>query len=60
MTATRGPGKAAVVSTVILLLIYVIVSAAAQAYHGTAFLSGNSSDVINALGGRSSAPRSTS
>jgi amino acid transporter len=49
---TRGPGKAAVVSTVILLLIYVIVSAAAQAYHGPAFLSGNSADVINALGGQ--------
>jgi amino acid transporter len=49
---TRGPGKAAVVSTVILLLIYVIVAAAAQAYHGPAFLSGNSSDVINALGGQ--------
>ena len=49
---THGPGKAAVVSTVILLLIYVIVSAAAQAYHGTAFLSGNSSDVLNALGGK--------
>jgi amino acid transporter len=48
---TRGPGKAAVVSTVILLVIYVVVSAAAQAYHGTAFLSGNSSDVLNALGG---------
>jgi amino acid transporter len=46
----RGPGKAAVVSTVILLLIYVAVSAAAQAYHGPAFLSGNSSDVLNALG----------
>jgi amino acid transporter len=49
---TRGPGKAAVLSTVILLLIYVIVSAAAQSYHGTAFLSGNSADVINALGGQ--------
>ena len=48
----RGPGKAAVVSTVILLLIYVVVSAAAQAYHGTAFLAGNSSDVLNALGGK--------
>lgn len=48
----HGPGKAAVISTVILLLIYVIVSAAAQAYHGTAFLTGNSSDVINALGGQ--------
>jgi amino acid transporter len=47
---TRGPGKAAVVSTVILLLIYVLASAAAQAYHGTAFLSGNSADVLNALG----------
>ncbi len=46
----RGPGKAAVVSTVILLLIYVLVSVAAQAYHGTAFLSGNSADVLNALG----------
>jgi len=48
----HGPGKAAVISTVILLLIYVIVSAAAQAYHGTAFLTGNSTDVINALGGQ--------
>jgi amino acid transporter len=46
----RGPGKAAVVSTVILLVIYVAVSAAAQAYHGTAFLANNSGDVLNALG----------
>ena len=46
----RGPGKAAVVSTLILLLIYVAVSAAAQAYHGTAFLANNSDDVLNALG----------
>jgi amino acid transporter len=46
----RGPGKAAVVSTVILLLIYVSVSAAAQAYHGTKFLASNSTDVLNALG----------
>ncbi len=48
----RGPGKAAVVSTLILLLIYVLVSAAGQAYHGTAFLSNpnNQSDVLNALG----------
>jgi amino acid transporter len=46
----RGPGKAAVISTVVLLLIYVVVAAAAQAYHGTAFLSGNSADVLNALG----------
>ncbi len=47
----RGPGKAAVVSTLILLLIYVAVTAAAQAYHGTAFLANNSSDVLNALAG---------
>ena len=47
---TRGPGKAAVVSTFLLLLIYVAVSAAAQAYAGTAFLANNSSDVLNALG----------
>lgn len=46
----RGPGKAAVVSTLILLLIYVAVTAAAQAFHGTSFLSNNSSDVLNALG----------
>src|SRR5579884_3534907 len=46
----RGPGKAAVVSTLILLLIYVAVTAAAQAYHGTAFLANNSADVLSALG----------
>jgi amino acid transporter len=46
----RGPGKAAVISTVILLLIYVAVTVAAQSYHGTSFLSANSADVINALG----------
>ena len=47
----RGPGKAAVVSTLLLLVIYVAVTAAAQAYHGTKFLSSNSSDVLNALAG---------
>ena len=34
----EGPGKAAVVSTLLLVLIYVVVSAAAQAFHGTGFL----------------------
>jgi amino acid transporter len=50
--ATHGPGKAAIVSTLILLLIYVLVTAAAQAYHGTAFLQSpnNQSDVLKALG----------
>ncbi|MGH2913475.1 MAG: APC family permease, partial [Solirubrobacteraceae bacterium] len=47
----RGPGKAAVISTVILLVIYIAVSVAAQAFHGTKFLAGNSADVLNALGG---------
>jgi amino acid transporter len=47
----HGPGKAAVISTLILLLIYVVVTVGAQAYHGPNFLAGNSADVINALGG---------
>jgi amino acid transporter len=48
----RGPGKAAVMSTLILLLIYVLVSAAGQAYHGPGFLAdpNNQNDVLNALG----------
>jgi amino acid transporter len=45
----RGPGKAAVVSTLILLVIYVATTAAAQAYHGPAFLANNSTDVLNSL-----------
>jgi amino acid transporter len=49
----EGPGKAAVVSTVLLVLIYVIVTAAAQSFHGTGFLTAkeNQSDILNALGG---------
>jgi len=46
----EGPGKAAVVSTLLLLVIYLVVSAGAQSFHGTAFLEENSSDVLNALG----------
>jgi amino acid transporter len=46
----RGPGRAAVLSTLILLLIYVLVSASAQAYSGPAFLSSHSDDVLGALG----------
>ncbi len=48
----EGPGKAAVVSTILLVLIYVVVSAAAQSFHGTAFLTNeaNQEDVLNALG----------
>jgi amino acid transporter len=47
----EGPGRAAVVSTVILLVIYVIVAAGAQSFHGVAFLANNSSDVLQPLGG---------
>jgi amino acid transporter len=46
----HGPGKAAVVSTLILLLTYVLVAAAAQTVHGPGFLGANQTDVLNALG----------
>jgi len=48
----EGPGKAAVVSTILLVLIYVVVTAAAQSFHGTGFLTNeaNQEDVLNALG----------
>ena len=37
--SNEGPGRAAVVSTVLLVVIYLLVSAGAQSYHGTAFIS---------------------
>jgi amino acid transporter len=48
----EGPGKAAVISTILLVLIYLIVSAGAQAFHGVGFLTNeaNQEDVLNALG----------
>ncbi|HSZ03763.1 MAG TPA: APC family permease [Solirubrobacteraceae bacterium] len=48
----EGPGRAAVVSTVLLVVIYLVVSSGAQAFHGVGFISNeqNSEDVINALG----------
>ena len=48
--AERTPGVAAVVSTFILVGIYVVVSIAAQAFHGKGFLVANSDDVLSALG----------
>jgi amino acid transporter len=45
-----GPGKAAVMSTVLLVLIYVIVSFAAQAYGGEKLLVDNADDVLSVLG----------
>ena len=48
----EGPGKAAVISTILLVLIYVVVTGAAQSFHGVGFLTNeaNQSDVLNALG----------
>ncbi|HKG40014.1 MAG TPA: APC family permease [Conexibacter sp.] len=48
----EGPGRAAVVSTILLVLIYLVVSTAAQAYGGTRLLSDNSDDVLSVLGGQ--------
>ena len=48
--ATRIPGIAALVSTIVLLAIYVGVSVAAQAFHGPGFLTKNASDILSALG----------
>src|SRR4051794_33174282 len=46
----HGPGKAAVVSTLVLLGIYVVVSVAAQAYGGPQALVDNADDVLSYLG----------
>lgn len=48
--SAKGPGKAAVVSTLLLLGIYLVVSAAAQAYGGPQLLIDNSDDVLSVLG----------
>ncbi len=47
----NGPGKAAVMSTILLVAIYLVVTYAAQAYAGTDFLRHNKDDVLSALGG---------
>jgi amino acid transporter len=48
----EGPGKAAVMSTILLVLVYVVVTIAAQSFHGVGFLTNenNQEDVLNALG----------
>jgi amino acid transporter len=52
--ANEGPGRAAVMSTILLVLIYVIVSAAGQAWGGTHLLTNpeNQSDVLSVLGSK--------
>jgi amino acid transporter len=47
---SHTPGVAAVLSTLILVGIYIIVTVAAQAFHGPDFLAKNSSDVLTPLG----------
>src|SRR5436309_14216607 len=48
----EGPGRAAVVSTLLLVLIYLVVTTSAQAFHGVGFLTNeaNQEDVLSALG----------
>ncbi len=48
--SSETPGKAAIVSTLILVAIYVLVAYAAQAYNGPKELIDNSDDVLSALG----------
>ena len=49
---TEGPGKAAVVSTLLLVLIYLIVATSAQAFAGPKFLGAdaNVNDILSPLG----------
>ena len=48
--STRAPGKAAIVSTLILLGIYLLVTTAAQAFAGTKTLIDNPDDVFVPIG----------
>jgi amino acid transporter len=50
--SNEGPGRAAVVSTVLLVAIYLLVSTSAISFHGAGFLANeeNAEDVLNALG----------
>src|SRR4051795_6928734 len=48
--STEGPGKAALLATVILLAIYVVVAYAAQAFNGPQTLIDNADDVLSVLG----------
>jgi amino acid transporter len=50
--SSNGPGRAAVMSTILLVLIYVVVATAAQAWNGPGFLTNHSDDVLSALGGK--------
>src|SRR5580658_8523182 len=47
--SSRTPGRAAVMSTLMLVAVFAIVSTAALAFAGPAFLSANSTDVLSAM-----------
>jgi amino acid transporter len=48
--SAEGPGRAAIMSTIILVLIYVVVAIAAQAFAGPKELIDNADDVLSVLG----------
>ncbi len=48
--SNEGPGKAALVATVILLAVYIVVAYAAQAFGGPQQLVDNADDVLSVLG----------
>jgi amino acid transporter len=47
--SARTPGKAAVTSTLVLVAVFAIISTAALAFAGPAFLAHNSTDVLGAM-----------
>jgi len=48
--SSTAPGRAAIVSTFVLVGIYLLVATAAQAYGGLHFLTNNQNDVLSPLG----------
>jgi len=47
---SRVPGVAAILSTLGLVFIYVLTTTASQAFHGPAYLTNNSGDILSPLG----------
>ena len=45
--SANAPGRGAIVSTLVLIGIFLLVSVAAQAYGGTSYLSNNASDIFS-------------
>ena len=48
--SSTAPGRAAIISTIVLVGIYLVVATAAQAYGGLNFLVNNPNDVLSPLG----------